>query len=117
MKNPRDRVTALRLRNLRRFYNKAASLTSARELLRDAASPGAMLIPFGETWIPGCPVWLDICPSAALWNHQPTKVAFIELRENRTSINRPEVATSNCRPRVSDQNCHRINERVDERQG
>lgn len=28
----------------------------------------------GDGKVPGYPVWLDICPSAALWNHEPTKV-------------------------------------------
>jgi len=28
----------------------------------------------GDVKVPGYPVWLDICPSAALWNHEPTKV-------------------------------------------
>jgi predicted amidohydrolase len=50
------------------------------------------LIAFGETWIPGYPAWLDICPNAALWNHEPTKEVFAELRENSIAIDGPEVA-------------------------
>jgi nitrilase len=74
------------------YHNKAASLEMALELIRRASSQGARLIAFGETWIPGYPVWLDICPGAALWNHEPTKEVFAELRENSISIDGPEVA-------------------------
>src|SRR5258708_20660287 len=74
------------------YHNKAASLAKALELIRRASEQGAGLIAFGETWIPGYPVWLDICPDAALWNHEPTKEVFAELRENSISVDGPEVA-------------------------
>src|SRR5258708_22094273 len=74
------------------YHNKAASLAKALELIQRAASQGATLIAFGETWIPGYSVWLDICPNAALWNHEPTKEVFAELRENSIAIDGPEVA-------------------------
>ena len=72
--------------------NKAASLAKAVELIRKAAELGAGLIAFGETWIRGYPVWLDICPDAALWNHEPAKEAFSEVRNNSICIDGPEVA-------------------------
>lgn len=74
------------------YHNKSASLEKALELIRRASGQGARFIAFGETWIPGYPVWLDICPGAALWNHGPTKEIFAELRENSISIDGPEVA-------------------------
>jgi len=74
------------------YYDKSASLTKALEIVRDAASQGAALIAFGETWLPGYPAWLDICPRAALWNHEPAKEVFAELRENSISVKGPEVA-------------------------
>jgi nitrilase len=74
------------------YHNKVKSLAKALDLIRDAAKQGAALIVFGETWFPGYPVWLDVCPGAALWNHEPTKEVFAELRENSISIAGPEVA-------------------------
>ena len=74
------------------YYNKTASLAKAIELIRRAANAGVALIAFGETWLAGYPVWLDICPGAALWNHEPSKEVFAELRENSVSIDGPEVA-------------------------
>lgn len=74
------------------YHNKTASLAKALGLIRRAANDGAALIAFGETWLTGYPVWLDICPGAALWNHEPTKEVLAELRENSVSIEGPEVA-------------------------
>lgn len=91
--SPADRVIRVAIAQFAPvYYNKAASLTKALELVRDAASQGAALIAFGETWLPGYPAWLDVCPNAALWNHEPTKEVFAELRENSVSIDGPEVA-------------------------
>ena len=56
------------------YHNKSASIEKALELIRRASGQGAGSIAFGETWIPGYPVWLDICPDAALWNHEPMKI-------------------------------------------
>lgn len=50
------------------YHNKTASLEKALEPIRRASGQGARLIAFGETGHPGYPVWLDICPGAALWN-------------------------------------------------
>jgi len=73
------------------YYNKAASLAKAIDLIRDAASQGAVLVAFGETWFSGYPAWLDVCPTAALWDHEPTKGVFAQLRENSVSLEGPEV--------------------------
>lgn len=74
------------------YHNKGLSLAKALDLIHNAAQQGAALVVFGETWFPGYPVWLDVCPRAALWNHEPTKHVFAELRENSISVAGPEVA-------------------------
>ncbi len=68
------------------FMNLEASLAKALALIADAAAEGAKLIAFGETWLPGYPAWLDYCPNAALWNHEPTKEVYAELRRNSLSV-------------------------------
>lgn len=68
------------------FMNLEASLARAADLVANAATKGAKLVAFGETWLPGYPAWLDHCPSAALWNHEPTKEVFAELRRNSLAV-------------------------------
>ena len=64
------------------YLNLKASLAKAIEQIEQAATKGARLIAFGETWLPGYPAWLDHCPEAALWNHEPTREVFARLRQN-----------------------------------
>ncbi|MCA1573817.1 MAG: carbon-nitrogen hydrolase family protein [Acidobacteria bacterium] len=73
------------------FMNLAASVDLAIKLIGEAAAKGAKLVVFGETWLPGYPAWLDYCPTAALWNHQPTKEVYAELRRNSLSIQSDEA--------------------------
>ncbi len=68
------------------FMDLEASLKKAVQLVEQAAKDGARLVAFGETWLPGYPAWLDYCPEAALWNHQPTKDVFARLRQNSVVV-------------------------------
>ncbi|MDP9415101.1 MAG: carbon-nitrogen hydrolase family protein [Pseudomonadota bacterium] len=71
----------------------AASAEEGVELTRqkalEAASDGAELIVFPETWIPGYPAWLDLSRDAALWDHAPVKAVFARIAENSISIPGP----------------------------
>jgi len=73
------------------YLNLEASLAKAVGLVKEAATQGARLVAFGETWLPGYPAWLDYCPDAALWNHAPTKDVFARLRRNSVVV--PGAAT------------------------
>ena len=66
--------------------DQAHGLERATTLVRDAASQGATVVVFPETWLPGYPVWLDICRDAALWNHQPVKTVFRRLAEESVAV-------------------------------
>ena len=68
------------------FMNLGASLAKAVALIDQAANDGAKLVAFGETWLAGYPAWLDYCPNAALWNHEPTKEVFAHLRQNSVVV-------------------------------
>jgi predicted amidohydrolase len=71
------------------FMDAEASLEKALTLIGQAAAQGAQIIAFGETWLPGYPAWLDYCPDAALWNHEPTKQVFARLRRNSVAVPGP----------------------------
>jgi len=71
--------------------DKAASLVRAIQIVQDAKKRGAELVAFGETWLPGYPAWLDVCPNVALWEHLPTKQVFARLRQNSVTIPGPEI--------------------------
>lgn len=75
------------------FMNLEASLVKAVSLIEQAASKGAKLVAFGETWLAGYPAWLDYCPNAALWNHEPTKEVFAQLRRNSVVVPGAETRT------------------------
>jgi predicted amidohydrolase len=64
------------------FNNLPASLEKAVALIAEAAVMGAKLVAFGESWLAGYPAWLDLSPNAALWNYEPTKRVFAEMRQN-----------------------------------
>lgn len=74
------------------FNDLPASLEKAADLIAEAAKTGAKLVAFGETWLAGYPAWLDHCPNAALWNHEPTKEVFAAMRRNSLIIESPETA-------------------------
>jgi nitrilase len=62
------------------YLDKHASLAKALDLVGQAAKRGARLVAFGETWLPGYPAWLDVCPGAALWENGFAKEVFARLR-------------------------------------
>jgi nitrilase len=68
------------------FLNLEASLEKACALVEQAADGGANVVAFPETWLPGYPVWLDLSPKAALWDHAPARALYRLLVENALTI-------------------------------
>lgn len=75
------------------YLDKRASLAKALGLIQRAAKAGARLVAFGETWLPGYPAWLDVCPGAALWENASAKDIFAKLRNNSITLPGEEVNT------------------------
>ncbi len=69
----------------------AHGLEIARERVREAVAQGATLVAFPETWLPGYPVWLDVCRDAAIWDYAPVKAVFRRLAEQSVAV--PSDAT------------------------
>jgi nitrilase len=62
------------------------ALERTAELARRAAAGGARLIVFPETWIPGYPVWLDVCRDAGLFDHPPVRAVYRRMAENSVVV-------------------------------
>ena len=73
------------------YLDIRASLAKALNLVERAAKRGAGLVAFGETWLPGYPAWLDVCPGAALWQNPAAKDVFARLRSNSIIVPGEEV--------------------------
>ena len=73
------------------YYNLDKSLQKSLQLTSEAAHNGAQLVAFGETWLPGYPAWLDVCPGAALWDNAGAKAVFAELYANSLTVPGPQT--------------------------
>jgi len=73
------------------FLDLGRSVEKAVGLIGEAAAKGARLVAFGETWLPGYPAWLDLCPGSATWDHAPAKRAYARLVENSVVVPGPET--------------------------
>ncbi len=71
------------------YMDLGRSVEKARALISEAASAGARLIAFPETWLPGYPAWLDCCRDVALWDHEATKRVFARLMDNSVVVPGP----------------------------
>ena len=80
------KVTAAIIQKKPEYLNLQRTIEIAVASIEEAAQKGAQIIMFGETWLTGYPTWLDHCPGACLWDHQPTKEVFALLRENSPTI-------------------------------
>lgn len=68
------------------FLNLAATLEKTAELAKKAASDGANIIAFPETWLVGYPVWLDEAKGSALWDNKGAKTLYRLLVENSLTL-------------------------------
>src|SRR5947199_9525048 len=71
------------------YFELERSVEKALSLISEAASLGAKLVVFPETWLPGYPAWLDCCRDVALWDHAPVKKVFAQLMDNSVVVPGP----------------------------
>ena len=113
-------VTTIRAAVVQAFVPRdlADGLAIAALQTAKAAAEGAALVVFPETWLPGYPIWLDVCRDAALWDHPPVKAVFRRLAEQSVAV--PGDATD-ALARIARENAVTlvigISERVDKGRG
>jgi nitrilase len=69
----------------------AAGLSKVVSLVADAAASRATLVAFPETFLPGYPIWLDVCRDVALWDHPPVKRVYRRMADESVVV--PSEAT------------------------
>jgi nitrilase len=74
------------------YLDKRGSIGKAFDLIQQAARRDVQVVAFGETWLPGYPAWLDVCPGAALWENASAKDVFARLRCNSITVPGEEVS-------------------------
>ena len=70
------------------FLDADASVAKAVSLIEEAASNGAELVAFAESWLPGYPSWIF---GAAGWEDAGAKAVYRRFRENAVAV--PSAAT------------------------
>jgi len=70
------------------FLDADATVAKAVSLIEEAASNGAELVAFAESWLPGYPSWIF---GAAGWEDAGAKAVYRRFRENAVAV--PSAAT------------------------
>ena len=71
--------------------DRAATTDIVTRWIGAAAENGVELLAFGETFLGGYPVWVDI-PGASAWNHPDQKRAFAWYLDHAVELDGPEIS-------------------------
>ncbi len=68
------------------YFDLKKTIEKTHDLLSDAARLGADVIVFGECWLSGYPVWLDICSDVNLWDDEHVKSLWAKMYHSSIDI-------------------------------
>jgi len=73
------------------YNDLAKSIEKTCDLISDAQQKSADLIVFGESWLAGYPVWLDVCKDVNLWEHEPVKEVWEKTYNNSIDLSADDL--------------------------
>lgn len=62
------------------------------DYISDASDENVDVIVFGECWMSGYPIWLDICADINLWDHPPVKEVWAKMYDSALSLDSAAMA-------------------------
>lgn len=68
------------------YNNLKESIQKTCNLIEEASAKKVDLIVFGESWLSGYPIWLDVCKDVSLWDHEPIKSLWADMYENAVDV-------------------------------
>lgn len=68
------------------YNNLSFTVEKTCDLINEASQQNIDLIVFGECWLSGYPIWLDICKDVNLWDHPPIKEVWSNTFENSVDL-------------------------------
>ena len=68
------------------YLNIEKTVEKTCEYLFKAYEQKVDLVVFGESWMTGYPIWLDICADVNLWDHEPVKHVWSRMYNNAISL-------------------------------
>lgn len=74
------------------FNDLTKTLEKTQDFISQAEKEKVDLIVFGESWLCGYPVWLDVCKDANLWDHPPIKEVWAEMYNNSIDVSTDQMS-------------------------
>ena len=68
------------------YFDLPKSLEKLKDILSNAGKEKADIVVFGECWLTGYPIWLDVCPDVNLWDSEPVKEVWARMYHNALDI-------------------------------
>ncbi len=68
------------------YNDLSKTIEKTCDLISTVAAQKVDLIVFGESWLSGYPIWLDICDDVNLWDHPPIKKLWADTYHNSIDI-------------------------------
>jgi nitrilase len=74
------------------YLNIEKTVEKTCEYLFSAYEQKVDLVVFGENWMTGYPIWLDICADVNLWDYEPVKQVWSRMYDNAISLESKAMA-------------------------